>query len=411
MKRRVSFLLFTCVTMLASMSFANDIVRGFNRTSFTLRDTVAKTSSENYAFSPLSISTALSMTYAGAAGSTMALMKSVLNFGDNGETFHRGVGSLLESARYSDVNTKSSPRVNIVNDLWLQADFDILPKFTEDLQRGYGAQASMLDFNSDAAKATATINQHVATATQNEIPTLFKTDLEENTRFVLTNAIFFDAKWQHKFMGHNTFTSNFTMSSGAPKTVNYLTQTNYFNYGEDDTKQYLMMRFRDDDANEKYSAIFVLPKVGHENLVINAESFITMTKNMNLHTVAVKLPKFEVRSSPNMKDTLTDMGLGVLFDRDQADLSGINGETSGPKKLFLSDVVHETVVKLYEDGMTATASTAVIGAVRSSIRVPEKSTFEFTADRPFHFFILNNVPEADTPAIMFMGRINEPSDA
>lgn len=411
MKRQVYFLLFTCVTMLASMSFANDIVRGFNRTSFTLRDTVAKTSSENYAFSPLCISSALSMAYAGAAGSTMALMKSVLNFGDNAETFHRGVGSLLKSARYSDVDTRNSPRVNIVNDLWLQADFDVLPKFKEDLYSGYSAQASSLDFNHDAANATATINQHVATATLNEIPTLLKTNLETNTRFVLTNVIFFDAKWQHKFMGHNTFTGNFTMSSGAPKTVNYLTQTNYFNYGEDDTKQYLMMRFRDDDANEKYSALFVLPKVGHENLVIDNESFMTMTKSMRLHTIAVRLPKFEVRSSPNMKDTLTDMGLGVLFDRDQADLSGINGETSGPKKLFLTDVIHETVVKLYEDGMTAAAATAVIGAVRTSIQIPEKSTFEFIADRPFHFFILNNVPDADAPAIMFMGRISEPTDA
>ena len=70
---------------------------------------------------------------------------------------------------------------------------------------------------------------------------------------------------------------------------------------------------------------------------------------------------------------------------------------NGRRDLFLSDVIHEAVVKVNEEGTEAAAATGVSVGVTS---LPP----EFRADHPFVFLIRDR----GSGAVLFLGRVNDP---
>jgi serpin B len=89
------------------------------------------------------------------------------------------------------------------------------------------------------------------------------------------------------------------------------------------------------------------------------------------------------------------MGMSVAFS-DVADFSGINGKGG----LSIKDVIHQSFVKVNENGTEAAAATAVIVG-DSSVPVPAK----ISLDKPFLFFIR----DLQTKAVLFVGRVTDPS--
>jgi len=73
----------------------------------------------------------------------------------------------------------------------------------------------------------------------------------------------------------------------------------------------------------------------------------------------------------------------------------------GQKNLFISEVIHQAFIKVDEKGTEAAAATAVI--MKELAMIP---TNNFKADHPFVFIIQEN----ETNNILFMGRVNNPSE-
>lgn len=69
----------------------------------------------------------------------------------------------------------------------------------------------------------------------------------------------------------------------------------------------------------------------------------------------VAIPKFKIEADLPMKDLLAGLGMGDLFDADNADLSGI----SGNKDLYVSNVFHKSFVEVNEEGSEAAAATGI----------------------------------------------------
>ena len=111
----------------------------------------------------------------------------------------------------------------------------------------------------------------------------------------------------------------------------------------------------------------------------------------------MRLPKFEMRSRLRLNDVLTALGMSNAFDRSAADFSGMNGR----RDLFLSDVIHEAVVKVNEEGTEAAAATGAVMQLMSAGPPP----VTFNADHPFIFFIRHN----QSGSILFLGRLSNPS--
>lgn len=110
-------------------------------------------------------------------------------------------------------------------------------------------------------------------------------------------------------------------------------------------------------------------------------------------TLDVKLPRFSVASSLDLRGVLGTLGVTSVFDATTADLSGITG---GPD-LYVDSAVHKATISVSETGAEAAAATG-IGAVPTSVPAP------FVADHPFAFLIVDRV----TGAVLFMGRVTDP---
>lgn len=373
------------------------VSQGINQFAFAMyRDLDAK---ENITFSPLSLSIGLSMVYVGANGDTQSAIKEVFHYGENDAVFHENYGKFI--AMLAADRSHRGTTFNIANDLWLQEDFKVLPNFSSALASAYGASPRLLNFISEPNAAMNVINARISDQTKGEIPSLLKKPLSTETRFVLTNALYFNAKWASAFRNYSTYNGNF---HGMSEQVNYMHQTHRFAYGEDDTKQYVVMPYEDGE----FATLFVLPKEGQMDAVAQSmgqDDFTRMMSSLDYLKVNLQLPKFSVRSAPQIKDILISRGLGVLFDKENADLSSINGIKYGDGKLSVANIAHEAVVKMYEGGTTAAAATAVIGVGTTSIRPPEL-TVDFIAERPFYFYIIHQ----PSNTIMFMGHVVTPKE-
>ena len=80
--------------------------------------------------------------------------------------------------------------------------------------------------------------------------------------------------------------------------------------------------------------------------------------------------------------------------------TGFLGDTGG-KDLYISTVIHESYIKVNEEGTEAAAATGV-GMRVTSIEPVEME--HFRADHPFVFMIVDN----PTKSILFMGRVLKP---
>jgi len=358
---------------------------------------------KNPTFSPFSLSLALAMTYAGADAETEKAMKDTLHYGDNNLEFHKSYGDFANLLSHKD-RTKDETTLNISNALWLQDHFKVLDGFKNTLAEGYRAQPTQLDFCHDAAASTKLINETVSKQTNKEIDELLKKELSKDTRFVLTNAMYFKSNWLSPFAEEITTEGSFSKSDGSDMNTKYMKQKTKFMYGEDEHKQYLMVPYKDSD----FAALFVLPRDGKLKSVehdLNDANFDAMLKGLTLKDVSFWLPKFSQRMSPNVKKALSDRGLEILFDDNKANLTKINNRSEGEENLYIGDVVHEAVVKMYEEGTTAAAATAVIGLAATSAYSEPTPVTNFHADHPFLF----NIIHKPSNTILFMGRVDEPS--
>ena len=111
--------------------------------------------------------------------------------------------------------------------------------------------------------------------------------------------------------------------------------------------------------------------------------------------VMLSLPRFKLEDSFDLGDSLAKQGMPDLFN-DKADLSGIDGK----KQLFVSKVIHKSFIEVNEEGSEAAAATSMGYAIKSLPRV-----FNFVADHPFLFFIMDDV----TGSIVFLGKFAHPS--
>lgn len=369
-----------------------------NKIAFDLYGKLKDT--ENLTFSPFSISLALAMTYAGSTAESEQTMKTVLGFGDNNESFHKSFGEFANVLRKKPRSDETM--IKISNVQWLDKAFVALSSYTEALAKNYGAQPVTLDFKNDAADATDTINKAIAEQTNDKITKLFKSPLPQATPLILTNAIYFKSDWASKFKPLSTADGEFALKGGKSVNVKYMKQVSDFRYAEDEQQQALLLPYRDED----FAALLVLPKEGKlaevENS-LNQEGYEGLFNQLESTNVEVWLPKFAQRTTPGIKPVLTDLGLGIIFDRSKADFSRITGDVKVDERLFVEDIAHEALVEMDEDGTVAAAATGVQFGITSFMPTPENPK-KFHATRPFIFYLIH----APSKTILFMGRVDEP---
>ena len=355
----------------------------------------------NLFYSPYSISLALAMTYAGARGETGQQMADALHFILSQDRLHPALNSLdLElSQRGEGAKGKDGEgfRLNIVNAIWGQKDYHFLPTFLDLLAENYGAGLRTLDFANAPEESRITINNWVSDQTENRIEDLIPRGLiDALTRLVLTNAIYFNAAWQHPFNEDVTEDGPFYLLDGGQVTVPMMRQTESFGYAQGDGYQVVELPY---DGRE-LSMVILLPQPGQFERFegsLDAQWVNAIVEELEPGRVAVTMPRFEFESAFSLNEILAAMGMPVAFSGG-ADFSGMTGNTD----LFISHVVHKAFVCVDEAGTEAAAATAVVMKLTAA---PGTPPVQVTVDRPFVFLIR----DIETGTILFVGRIVDPS--
>ena len=382
-----------------STSEQASLVEGNSAFAFELYQAL-KGEEGNLFYSPYSISLALAMTYAGARGETAEQMADTLQFLLDQDKLHPAFNwldaELAKRGEGAEGKDGEGFRLNIVNAIWGQKDYQFLSDFLDVLAENYGAGLRMLDFMTETEKSRLTINDWVSDQTEKRIEDLIPQGaISELTRLVLTNAIYFNAAWAYPFDEDMTGDSFFYLLDGGQVSVPMMKQTESFGFTEGEGYQAVELRYDGDEL----SMVILLPEAGQFEAfeeTLNAQQVSDIISSLRPTEVALTMPQFEFESEFSLKDTLAEMGMPVAFSGG-ADFSGMTGEP----ELFISDVVHKAFVAVDEAGTEAAAATAVIMELTAMPDLP----VEVTIDRPCIFLIR----DIDTGAILFVGRVMNPS--
>lgn len=339
----------------------------------------------NIFISPLSVSTALAMTYQGAGTTTKEAMAQVLGYaGIEDGIVNESFRNLIPYLNRLDEKIKLS----ISNSVWVNEGEEIKPEFLQANRDIFGALVSTLDFSQD--QAADEINHWISEATEKKIDKMIDSPIAPDVIMYLINAIYFKGDWTKQFNREDTFESKFQAGDGTAATVMMMSQKGEVQYGQGDNYQAVRLPY----GNGKAAMYCVLPA---EDTSINdfisnldAENWQAVKESVaEQDEVVLRLPRFKLEYGiKNLNQSLISLGMGEAFT-DQADFSGIRED------VCISRVLHKAVIEVNEEGSEAAGATAVEMKVTATLE-----PLSFIADRPF-LFLIN---DEETGTVLFMGK-------
>ncbi len=344
----------------------------------------------NVFLSPASVSMALAMVHAGAEGETAAEMERALRYPPG--ALHEGMGALLRSLPIDS----EGRRLSLANALWVQQGFALKPAFLEQVRGHYGGGARPVDFVGAPAEAIAAVNRWAEEQTAGRIRTILQREnVNDRTRLVLTNAVYFKADWLLPFHAGQTRPRPFRLAGGGSVSVPMMRQRVMLKLLDTPAFEAVEMPYK----GEELSMLIFLPKEtsslsrfeqGLEGQALRG--WIDRLRASERADLEFVLPKLELETRASLVPRLQALGMRRAFTQ-MAQLGGISDA-----RLYLSDVLHQTYLRVDEKGTEAAAVTAGLAEIVSMPR-------RFHVDRPFFFVIRDN----RSGTLLFLGRIERPS--
>ena len=378
---------------------AAEIARGNNQFALELYGKLAGTDG-NVFLSPFSISTALAMVDAGAAGTTDAELRAALHFTLPAERTHAAYGAVLASLQVG--RDRGAYELATANRLFGQDGFPFLPGFLATTQKDYGAALQPVDFAGNPEAARATVNHWVDGQTDHKIPELFGAgSLNASTVLALVDAIVFKGAWANKFDPGGTRSQAFHLADGSTPQTAMMHRTGQLamaRFGEH--ARLGLLAFNGGDL----SFVVVMPDDSAGLPALEAElvtgDLVTRIEQTDpvLHQdqdVEIALPRLALTAKYELPKALQALGITSAFDPLTADLSAMDGR----RDLVVDRVVHQAVLTVNEDGAEAAAATGV-GFTDTALPIGQT----FIVDRPFVFAIYDHVSHS----ILFLGRVTDP---
>uniref|UniRef100_A0A671S4M9 Serpin B6 n=1 Tax=Sinocyclocheilus anshuiensis TaxID=1608454 RepID=A0A671S4M9_9TELE len=346
--------------------------------------------SGNVFYSPISISSALAMVSLGAKGETVLQifqMHFTLGIKDQ---IHSSFNKLM-----SELKKLGAPYVlSLANRLYGEQSYQFVEKFLNDAKKYYEAGLEEVDFKKKSEAARVDINKWVEKNTQEKIKNLLpRESVNDATKLVLVNAIYFKANWEKKFPKETQTKPVKMMRQKSKFPLAFIPEMN---------SQVLELPY----VGNNLSMLIILPNeiqdetTGLQKLekALTYEKLMEWTKpsKMFQEQVQISLPKFKMAETYGMVQFLISMGMEDAFDLQKVNLSGMSPNND----LVVSKVIHKAFVEVNEEGTEAAAATGIVIETTSMPLDPKT----FIADHPFLFFIRHN----PSNSILFYGRFCSP---
>lgn len=374
--------------------FSGDFGEFIARTS---QEILLQSREKNPLYSPLSLYMALSMLCEVTEGKSRKEILDLLEAKDLEEVQKNALS--LWNSNYSDDGAVSS---RLANSFWLNEGFPYQKETLTQLAKHYFAVSFQGEMGSEAYNEDLWrwINQETGGLLKEQAGQLcFTRDMV----FSLVSTIFFQAKWQEEF---NQDKNEERIFHGREHE-----QACSFMQSENSETYYWAENFGSICKGLHYGGVvwLILPDKNSsvEEVLKNPKFYELISKDhpgedwkdSKFLIVHLLLPKFDVAANLRLEENLKALGVQTVFEQDKADFSPLFQHSEVPA--FLSDVQQGSCVAIDEQGVTATAFTAMrmFGAAR-----PPEEKIDFILDCPFIFVVCGISCDP-----LFIGVVNQPS--
>ncbi len=388
---------FAVVTSLASADTAKSpLSTGINNLNYKVLNQIQKTEkSKNLFLSAFSIHAAVSMAYAGSAGSTQNELASLL--GLNRTESMESLADTWSLLRSSLQGADEKVKLEIANSMWGNADQRVkfLPGFVALNQRAHDAELRTEDFQDDSFLGK--INGWASEKTHGKIKKVLAGPIPKEQLFYLVNAIYFKGDWNKSFDKKNTREGDFTTVAAKTTKTKFMTQGGKFPYyrSEDGSVEAVQIPF---GKTKRMVMSMYLPAEGSDFL-----SNIDLRKlegmKLAVREGTITIPRFSIEyGNDEMVGVLKALGVNVAFSNQAQFPNVAEGEA-----IKINKIIHKAVIDVVEEGAEAAAVTVVGGIRATSVAV--NPPFYFRADRPFYF----EIKDTETDVVLFAGVLKDPN--
>ncbi len=348
----------------------------------------------NLVASTFSLATALAMLDGGAAGNTHQQIRTALALPDDRKSVAEAYEKVLSLTKSGEGFT-----LDAANAVFVQDNYKLISDFLEETTKHFAAEAKNVNF-ADEAASRAAINSWVEDKTHGKIKDLIsKGALTDLTRVVLVNAVYFKADWASKFDKRGTRKGKFELQSGGSVEADLMHGTKEVHgvHSDDLECEVLKMPYKGD----RLSMYLFLSdkKEGFKKVEERFNEFdYSLVESKGRKTkYDVAMPRFTMKTTHNLNEALTKVGMTDMFSETKADFSKMSSDKQG---LYVSQVVQKAFIEVNEEGTEAAAATGVIMMTRMAVINPR-----FVLNRPFLFAIRDD----KTGVVLFQGRVMDPT--
>lgn len=342
-------------------------------------------------FSPYSVASALGMVCQAARGATEQELLELLASGE--ADVSKQVELLRAASTVDSARPGEDPVFAVSNTLWAWDGLDVSQDFAADLAAWPGGKLATAPFRTDPEGARRAINADVAETTRDLIPELVPSGaVDADTVASLVNALYLKTSWRNPFGEHDTVDEDFHAPDGT-RPVPTMRQVEQLGYAARDGWQAVVL-----PAAGGVEAVVLLPDsdLPEAEESLDADTLAAVLAAPRRKRVELHLPRLDLATNVGLTSALHKLGVHTLFTA-AADLSGLAPD----ERLYVSDVLHESVLKLDEQGLEGAAATAVMMRLTS---VVIDDPIEVRVDRPF----LLLVRHAETGVVYFLARVTDP---
>jgi serpin B len=370
----------------ADIGFGLDVMRAW----------CAENPGQNLVFSPSTLASALGMAYLGARGSTATAMARVLDL----PAATRAALEAELQARTAALGRLDGPGVTLAasDQVWADPTLKTLRSYLNAVATGYHAGVAQAPFSTDPAKAADEINQAISAATRGHISQLVDASMVDDIGWVLTSALYLDAKWATPFDPGKTAPGPFTPTGAKPVTVKFMNGDDV-PYASNAGWQAVSLPYR----GGKLTMTALLPPAGSGSCALPSQAALTTIAGAldgsRAGLADVSLPKVSLDTSGdagNMKPALEKLGMGAAFAQN-ADFAGLS-----PQACCIGFVQQAATLQVGEKG-TVGAAAAAVGIAAASAMAPQPVTVTF--DRPYLLLITAKA----TGEPLFLAKVGNPT--
>ncbi len=372
----------------------NPLAKPINSLGFNLFKEIINNESfdTNIAISPVSISTALTMTFMSADGETKEAMQKVLefnnNYGENIYVLFRQLNKYLKSLD-QDVTFSTA------NSIWIDSGFGLSDSYRQQCESFFDSKVSQCEFSDPTS--VDIVNDWIEENTNGRISDIID-EIPSSALMYLVNTVYFNASWKYPFNPEWTHQAPFTLEDGTIIKCSMMSQKR-LNLPYVEINDFGIKAVELSYGDSSFAMTIILPDEGHA--VTDIINNLTTSKwdeiltSMKTTSIDVSLPSFKIKSDHNLKKALCALGMGIAFEPYQADFSRMNKYNS--KNMFMDRVIHGAFIDVTETGTEAGAATVVEIKKRYLVK-------SLLIDRPFIFAIR----DVTSGTILFLGKVVNP---